>query len=132
MPQSYAVLDNGQGGSDRPRGGRKKRAAVARYVESKGGTLRKAGERTKREKRLRSEGRERFESRKAVRKYVTEKGGKLSPAGERGKREMRLRGEGRAAYLASKAPKKKTNTTPPKKKTGGFPSKPPAGIGGGY
>jgi hypothetical protein len=104
MPQYYDVLDNGFMG-DKPKRGGKKRAAVAAYLAKKGVTPSAAGSRSKREIKLRAEGREKFEQRKAVRKYVTAKGGKLSAAGERGKREMRLRAEGRAAYAASKNPK---------------------------
>jgi len=133
MPQYYAVLDNGFMG-DKPKRGGKKRAAVAAYLAKKGVTPSAAGSRSKREMKLRAEGREKFEQRKSVRKYVTAKGGKLSAAGERGKREQRLRAEGRAAYAASKKPKSTTATTTgsPKKKTGGFPQGKPKGIGKGY
>ncbi len=102
MPYSYAVLDNGQGGT--PRGGKRK-AAVRRYLDKQGVARAGAGQpRSAAEKAARKAGREAFAQRKAVRKYVGSKGGQLRPEGQRTKREMRLRAEGRAAYAASKKP----------------------------
>lgn len=68
MPQNYAVLDNGTGASSRPgRGKKKQREFVAKYLASKGVEKNPAGSRSKREMRLRAEGRAMFQQRKAAR-----------------------------------------------------------------
>lgn len=58
MPQSYAVLDNGSGGAGSKK--TQQRKYVRSYLKSKGVAPSAAGQRSKREKKLRAEGRAAF------------------------------------------------------------------------
>ena len=63
MPKEYAVLDNGMGG--RPGKGKKKqRKFVGKYLASKGVEKSPTGSRSKREMKLRAEGRAMFQAKK--------------------------------------------------------------------
>lgn len=58
MPYDYAVLDNGQGGAGSKK--TQQRKYVRSYLKSKGVAPSAAGQRSKREKKLRAEGRAAF------------------------------------------------------------------------